>query len=555
MHHGQQQQQQHPRQLMSPDFAVSPSRGRQWSPQRPPPPPPQAFIKLQQQQQQQHPRCSSNELKEIRKASTMDGDKKRLFLERMRAAGAFHNVLEHRGQGGRAGGGGGHRSRSSHETSTLLRPSEGSFYEGPPRFDLGAVKGAMLFSHSPNSGFRSLSSDAVRGSGGGVRGHALFDGDDDDHPPLQMSSIDANGGNGRPKGGNAKLRKNSHATAAVAVDPFLSVSGFESQFSLSTPDFGPQHQHQQQQAAPPPPPPQVKPELQLPSPAATSQQSVGEESSASSAAAAAATKLGRNASASNQHNSSYSSLRSKIKSVQERYKKASVSSKFRSKFGAGKNQPPPQQQQQEMTGAPMSQNSSQDAMTKYRSHSHGALHSLCEFEQKLQVEEEEEEENDDAKQSANAVQTESARDRRQQRLKAMMLRSAIAAHVQSKGNSNNSSAVTTVTIEAGNSNIKEAEAAALPLSSKSSSDETPPASAFDSDHAVIDLASAASDSLSSGSDSGFYHTSATSSTDKRAHHGSPRYSICSSRCSSSSGSATTQHTGNGGNTSPRRTSR
>ena len=88
--------------------------------------------------------------------------------------------------------------------------------------------------------------------------------------------------------------------------------------------------------------------------------------------------------------SSYSSLRSKIKSVQERYKKSSVSNRFRAKFGAKQGEVSPTRNPAPnlIVGGPAA--SSQGSavsleVSKFRSHSHGALHSLNEFQQNLSL--------------------------------------------------------------------------------------------------------------------------------------------------------------------------
>lgn len=163
---------------------------------------------------------------------------------------------------------------------------------------------------------------------------------------------------------------------------FLSFSGVDSQFSLSTPDFGKEIKvmHANENGS----------------------------QNASSQANEVANQMGPP--------TSYSSLRNKIKSVQERYKKASMSNKLRSKF-SGK-----------------SSNSSQNKiLNKYRSHSHGALHSLCEFEDKMTAAEEGDHVvSQDLTTAKDESSIDAAREKRQQRLKAMMLRSAIAAHVQNK---------------------------------------------------------------------------------------------------------------------------
>ena len=143
------------------------------------------------------------------------------------------------------------------------------------------------------------------------------------------------------------------SVGATGCDAFTpSCSG---QFSLSTPDFGASRQHQQgqgdQQQGQPPQQPQQQQQ--------SSQKGMSGGGSGS-----------------------YSSLRNKIKSVQDRYKKSSVTNRFRAKFGAkqgdvspARNPAPPNM----MVGPPSLE------VSKFRSHSHGALHSLNEFQQREKV--------------------------------------------------------------------------------------------------------------------------------------------------------------------------
>ena len=79
---------------------------------------------------------------------------------------------------------------------------------------------------------------------------------------------------------------------------------------------------------------------------------------------------------------SYSSLRSKIKSVQERYKKSSVTNRFRAKFGAARQGEvsPTRNPAPNVAVGPAASSASLE-VSKFRSHSHGALHSLNEFQQ------------------------------------------------------------------------------------------------------------------------------------------------------------------------------
>ena len=340
--------------------------GRQWSPQRhPQPPPPPHYLKASGARAAAAAAAAEmHHMREQRKASTMDGDKRRLFLDRMRNNGHFHNLTS-TSEAAAAAAAAAARSRSN-ESSYRVRPSE-SFY----------MREAM-------SGFRSLSTDSRAAARGNVLGLSssqqpqsavigLFC-DEEDEPPLQMSSVDGGGGGG---GGGRCMRRrviptgsdvidtvddcSPTAMAAPGCDAFAtSCSG---QFSLSTPDFGvsrqhPQHgQGDQQQGHPPQ-------QLQL-----LQQQQQSSQKGI------------------NGGSSSYSSLRNKIKSVQERYKKSSVTNRFRAKFGAKQGDISPTRNPAPnivLVGPAASSSSSVSLeVSKFRSHSHGALHSLNEFQQKI----------------------------------------------------------------------------------------------------------------------------------------------------------------------------
>ena len=338
--------------------------GRQWSPQRHPAAPPPHYLKASGARAAAAAAAEMQHLREQRKASTMDGDKRRLFLDRMRNNGHFHNLTS---SSEAAAATAAARSRSN-ESSYRVRPSE-SFY----------MREAI-------SGFRSLSTDsragavAARGSMSGMSSSqqpqsaviGLFC-DEEDEPPLLMSSVDggSGGGSGRcmrrrvmPTGGDVIDTVEDCSPMAVAqpgCDAFApSCSG---QFSLSTPDFGAPRQHPHQGQGDPQ---QGNPPQQSQQHPQSSQKGVSGGSS------------------------SYSSLRSKIKSVQERYKKSSVSNRFRAKFGAKQGEVSPTRNPAPNLVVGGTASSSQVSaasleVSKFRSHSHGALHSLNEFQHNLSL--------------------------------------------------------------------------------------------------------------------------------------------------------------------------
>ena len=325
--------------------------GRQWSPQRHPsgPPPPHYLKASGARAAAAAAAAEMHHLREQRKASTMDGDKRRLFLDRMRNNGHFHNLTSEAAAAAA-------RSRSN-ESSYRVRPSE-SFY----------LREAI-------SGFRSLSTDSRAARGHNMLGLSssqqpqsavigLFC-DEEDEPPLLMSSVDGGGG---PGGGRCMRRRVvptgndvidtvddcSPMTALAALAGCDGVAAsYSGQFSLSTPDFGaarqPQHPQQQGQGDPQqghPPPQQQQP----------SQKELSGGSS------------------------SYSSLRNKLKSVQERYKKSSVTNRFRAKFGAKQGDLSPTRSPARNIAIGAAASSVSLEVSKFRSHSHGALHSLNEFQ-------------------------------------------------------------------------------------------------------------------------------------------------------------------------------
>ena len=325
--------------------------GRQWSPQRHPsgPPPPHYLKASGARAAAAAAAAEMHHLREQRKASTMDGDKRRLFLDRMRNNGHFHNLTSEAAAAAA-------RSRSN-ESSYRVRPSE-SFY----------LREAI-------SGFRSLSTDSRAARGHNMLGLSssqqpqsavigLFCGEEDE-PPLLMSSVDGGGG----PGGGRCMRRRVVPTGSDVIDtlddcsPMTALAappgcdGFAAscsgQFSLSTPDFGaarqPQHPQQQGQGDPQqghPPPQQQQP----------SQKELSGGSS------------------------SYSSLRNKLKSVQERYKKSSVTNRFRAKFGAKQGDLSPTRSPARNIAIGAAASSVSLEVSKFRSHSHGALHSLNEFQ-------------------------------------------------------------------------------------------------------------------------------------------------------------------------------
>ena len=343
-------------------------RGRQWSPQR------HGFSA-------KPPRIDYKD----RKASTMDSDKKRLFLERMRA-NPFHNPMAsgfHYGgqqESFRARqqcaspnsparivhpispGGGQFYSANSRSHSNESRNSRNcnvrsdSFYvkeaPSPNRFDTSRRGKDLNFSN----GFRSLSNDSRRSN------NLFGDGEDDDHPPLQMSSIDGVSTQvikRRAQSGDV-LDTIDGEDAMADEEPFLSINGVESQFSLSTPDFGKQVE-------------QVRSEASQHQEAPNTSTLKKNKGNSKQVVANTNGSVG-----------SYSSLRNKIKSVQERYKTSS--SKFRAKFsskGSITNISSPIQ-------ANPGPKESMSSAAKFRSHSHGALDSLDEFQMKQQLDEQEE---------------------------------------------------------------------------------------------------------------------------------------------------------------------
>ena len=164
------------------------------------------------------PRHSSHQQQQ-RKSSTMDGDKKRLFLERMRAS-PFHNQIHSQQQKSKTNKAGeAFQQHQQHLQQQQLPVAKGTSTGveiltddeigltcsnglGPPAFfDLG---GSTPLGHTPSSvksrhflpqhqqqqqqryGFRSLSGDGR----GRKESRPLFGGDDLDDSPLLMSSID-----------------------------------------------------------------------------------------------------------------------------------------------------------------------------------------------------------------------------------------------------------------------------------------------------------------------------------------------------------------------------
>ena len=271
----------------------------------------------------------------------MDGDKRRLFLDRMRNNGHFHNLTSTSEAAAAAAAAAAARSRSN-ESSYRVRPSE-SFY----------MREAL-------SGFRSLSTDsrAARGNMLGLSSSqqpqsaviGLFC-DEEDEPPLQMSSVDGGGGGGRC------MRRRVVTTGSDVIDTVddYSPTSCSGQFSLSTPDFGASRPHPQQGQGDQQ---QGHPPQQLQQQQQSSQKGM------------------------NGGSGSYSSLRSKIKSVQERYKKSSVTNRFRAKFGAARQGEvsPTRNPAPNVAVGPAASSASLE-VSKFRSHSHGALHSLNEFQQ------------------------------------------------------------------------------------------------------------------------------------------------------------------------------
>ena len=339
------------------------------------------------------------------------------------------------------------RSHSNESRSSGVRSSESFYVKEPPLtcFDLRKPSNNVstyYYGASNNSGFRSLNAEAAN-----KKSNALFsDGDDDDHPPLQMSSIDG------VSTQVIKRRAQSGGDIIDTIDDDLdaienAIDPQSNQFSLSTPHFK-----------------KSSPNLVTETSHNTTFDSIGmvevnkeKDSKSSSSGSHSITSFSSVA-----QSNPYSSLRTKLKNVQEKYKKSSVTNKFRSKF---------QTKTSSIEVDP-------GKMSKYRSHSHGALHNLDDFEQMSGS------------------------------------REASPAKIIDK-----QPEVTTVTIE---TPLGSSKAMAKPPGSPGSSD-------YDQDSGI--LHEMASDTLSSGSDSGFYHTN-----EDKSNVGSPRYSTCSSRCSSKSSS-------------------
>ncbi len=333
----------------------------------------------------------------------MDSDKKRVFLERMRA-NPFHNVLptaqQHRRQANAS-------DRSSRNDDHFYAPASSRL---------------EMFS----SGFRSLSSDSKtsrggRCSGSGGNSGGLFCGsdgydDDDGHPPLQMCSID--GGLStqvvqRRGGGDVidTFSAGDGGDISTGGDPFNSFS----QFSLSTPAEA----------------------------TGTTDESLLIGRRRVSRGSGSPTKV-RSQSTSSTNNdkdsqqgssspTSYSSLRNKIKCVQEKYKKSSVGSKLRTRFAAASKDFSSPSNENNFTDIVATAELSSSSMSKYRSHSHGALHHLSDFEQKFKEEE-------DAIEKSGDVENQDLDD-------VVVKKRPLTRLSQSVLSSNGQESVTTVTIE------------------------------------------------------------------------------------------------------------
>lgn len=453
-------------------------RGRQWSPQR-------GYFKS--------PRFIQADLKD-RKASTMDSDKKRMFLERMRA-NPFHNIVPppnghpskqcvspnslNRRRLPHVGSefGGDDLPRSKVRNSESFYRKEGSHHAHPPP----TVQCQTHFDLYSNNGFRSLSNDSRQ------RNHLFGDGLDDDHPPLQMFSIDGVSTQVIKR----RSKSNHHEASGDFIDTLdedvysrreTVTTGVESPFSLSTPDFGVKMESNGKPAAP-----KTK--------ADPSQNHTPKQSSA----ALSKTKLG------GQPHSSYSSLRNKIKSVQERYKKSSMTDRIRAKFGTAKGSNSPLNISGPIhLSEPM-------ASSKFRSHSHGALNNLENFDLKIQ---------EAAREIQNAEKHWSA----ELDSEAHTLASSSEENVNNKCDEARSD-VTEVTIESPPKSESGPSTPRMTITQRKDLRQID----FDQDSGIIN--ELASDSLSSGSDSGFYHTNHHECDKSAAGSNSPRYSVCSSRCS------------------------
>ncbi|XP_059082309.1 uncharacterized protein LOC131879868 isoform X2 [Tigriopus californicus] len=457
-------------------------RGRQWSPQR-------GYFKS--------PRFIQADPKD-RKASTMDSDKKRLFLERMRA-NPFHNIvpppsgypnqqcispnslnrrrLPHVG----SDFGGDDHPRSKIRNSESFYRKEGQHHAHPPPPPPPTVQCQTHFDLYSGNGFRSLSNDSRQ------RNHLFGDGMDDDHPPLQMFSIDGVSTQVIKRRSKSNHNEGSRDFIDTCDEDLYPqgesvTTGVESPFSLSTPDFGAKLESSGKLAVP-----KIKAD---PSQNPTTKQS---------SAALSKTKLG------GQPHSSYSSLRNKIKSVQERYKKSSVTDRIRAKFGTTKGSNSPLNISGPIhLSEPM-------ATSKFRSHSHGALNNLENFDLKIQ---------EAAREIQNAEKHWSA----ELDSEAHTISSSSEENVNSKCDEARSD-VTEVTIESPPKTESGPSTPRMTATQRKALRQND----FDQDSGIIN--EVASDSLSSGSDSGFYHTNNHECDKSAAGSSSPRYSVCSSRCS------------------------
>ena len=417
-----------------------------------------------------------------------------------------------------------------------------------------------------SAGYRSLSSDARRLLAAAAAQEvsvdldspsSLFcDGSDDDN--LQVSSIDtlaprspdiAAAAAARNRSiSRGQLQQTPSASRDTSVDfldradPFSSLS----QFSLSTPDFArgsPPERHgrggraeggggrAQREASP-------------------SKAALHPVQSGSSTASGGTGSGGAN---------SYSSLRSKIRSVQERYKKSAVSQKLKTKFVSSNGDG--NKFVSHIEAAPVvaagSEEDSSTGMSKFRSVSHGALNHMEKFEARQKQEElEQEEEEEELSSSAAAMAAEEKarkllQQQQQQKKQPLQRLSTMTTKAQVEAVPANDSAKKERTESGSSSSSSDGgdpptprlAASASPSSTASSvikkAKKNGNNSSSDRDSGILH-----EDSLSSGgSDSGFYHRGGEGGKpadreccgDSGRANSSPRYSVCSSRASGRSG--------------------
>ena len=287
---------------------------------------------------------------------------------------------------------------------------------------------------------------------------------------------------------------------------------FSFQFSLSTPDFGggkhdPPDQHHSQEPS----------SSHRHSQDTEKQRSSGIKTAASGNATTNAGSIG-----------SYSTLRNKFKSVQERCR-SSVTNRLKAKItGKGANN----------SSATAVDANNMTSSNRFRSHSYGALHSLNEFEERQM------EETDQGNHEDEETDTFDEQDSVASRNK------TTTTWLKSSSNQVTTSATIEAPPKSVSSNSSTSSSPRLTSDILPLHGTNPVNGHHDQDSGILN--EAGSDSLSSGSDSGFYHTvgsgsgsaggenapSKAASASSSAGQSSPRYSVCSSRCSSSDSDGT-----------------